>query len=266
MRSLQLHFDKTTTASSLRSGCWCADSRFADRRWFGGDYLRYNPLDCLTPDQLNTLKRYRRAERDADLVQIVVRRRGVPFWYPFRCLQTMINKKKEELSFLVGMQPLALLCEEESTTNYVFGYARMWQTNNAWKQTGSATIKWCHRASKDNGSGKLDKAGDLVMTEESCSLSELNGIHSLPLSAKLPSTPKWTETGRMIIRETPLTWLLGLFLLLWLCIRFYRLRERAVITDSEHSLVIFHNITPTLVNKFIKRLSALDLVGFCDLR
>ena len=178
MRSLQLHFDKTTTASSLRSGCWCADSRFADRRWFGGDYLRYNPLDCLTPDQLNTLKRYRRSERDADLVQIVVRKRGVPFWYPFRCLQMMINKKKEELSFLEGMQPIALLCEEEATTNYVFGYARMWQTNNAWKQTGSATIKWCHRASKDNGSGKLDKAGDLVMTEESCSLSELNGIRS----------------------------------------------------------------------------------------
>ena len=83
------------------------------------------------PDQLNTLERYRRSERDADLVQIVVRRRGVPFWYPFRCLQTMINKKKEELSFLEGMQPIALLCEEEATTNYVFGYARMWQTNNA---------------------------------------------------------------------------------------------------------------------------------------
>ena len=37
----------------------------------------------------------------------------------------MINKKKEELSFLEGMQPIALLCEEEVTTNYVFGYARI---------------------------------------------------------------------------------------------------------------------------------------------
>lgn len=35
-----------------------------------------------------------------------------------------------------------------------------------------------------------------------------------------------------------------------------------MITDSEHSLVIFHNITPTLVNKFIKRLSALDPCRF----
>ena len=42
----------------------------------------------------------------------------------------MIHRKREELSFLEGMQPIVLFCEGEATESHFSGYARMWKTKN----------------------------------------------------------------------------------------------------------------------------------------
>ena len=85
---------------------------------------------------------------------------------------------------------MVLSYEEEATESYLSGYARMWKTNNAWKQTESATIKLYYHASKGSGSGKPDKVGDLARTEELCLLSALNRFHPPLLFVKPQNTPK----------------------------------------------------------------------------